>query len=131
MTSTHTSVSPPTVNSTYAGRGTSGAHRARSAGPAQLDSVEIQAGMGFGGEWDRAQLWVILKGQGRMVHGEQGEPLAAATGHMEHFAAQERRLLVAETDVTLLIIEADHFHFDGPWSEWQDSWRRVVGHHVV
>ena len=66
-----------------------------------------------------------------MVHGEQGEPLAAATGHMEHFAAQERRLLVAETDVTLLIIEADQFHFAGPWSKWQDSWRPVVGHHVV
>jgi hypothetical protein len=111
----------------YTGRGTRGIHHARTAGPTQVDSVEIEAGMGFGGEY-RAQLWVILKGHGRFVHGEEGPAIAAGSGHMEYFAADERRLFVAESDATLLIIEADEFRFDGPWAEWQDPGRTVVRH---
>ena len=128
MTSTHISVSPSTVNAAYAGRGTSGAHQARSTGPTQIDSVEIQVGTGFGGKWEQAQLWVILKGRGRFAHGEKGTAFAAASGHMEYFAARELRLFVAESEATLLIIEANEFRFDGPWVEWQDPDREVVNH---
>jgi mannose-6-phosphate isomerase-like protein (cupin superfamily) len=112
----------------YTGRGTRGSHRARSTGPTQLDSVEISAGTGFGGESEHAQLWVILKGSGRFVHGEEGEAIPARSGDMEHFDAYERRLLVAESDVTLLIIEAQEFQFEGPWMEWQDPDRKVASH---
>jgi hypothetical protein len=110
----------------YTGRGTRGTHRARSPGPTQLDSVEISAGTGFGGESERAQLWVILKGKGRLVHGEEGAAIPATSGDMEHFEPNERRLVVAESDVTLLIIEAEEFQFDGPWMEWQDPDRKTV-----
>ena len=108
------------------GRGTRGKHRARSAGPTQFDNVDITARTGFGGESEHAQLWVILKGRGRFVHGEEGAASPATSGDMEHFDAYERRLLVAESDVTLLIIEAQEFHFDGPWMEWRDPDRKVV-----
>ena len=112
----------------YTGRGTRGTHRARTAGAVQVDSVDITAGIGFGGESARAQLWVILKGSGRFVHGEEGPAIPAANGTLEYFAADERRLVVAESDVSLLIIEADEFRFEGPWMEWQDSNRKVVSH---
>jgi len=111
----------------YTGRGTRGTHHARTAGPTQVDSVEIGAGMGFGGEY-RAQLWVILKGRGRFVHGEEGPAIAVACGHIEYFAADERRLFVAESDATILIIESNEFRFEGPWTEWQDPGRTVVRH---
>lgn len=112
----------------YVGCGTRGAHHARSTGPTQIDSVEIQVGTGFGGKWEQAQLWVILKGRGRFTHGEKDSANHAASGHMEYFAARELRLFVAESEATLLIIEANDFRFDGPWVEWQDPDRNVVNH---
>lgn len=110
----------------YTGRGTRGTHRARTTGPAQVDSVEVTAGMGFGGESERTQLWVILKGHGRFVHGEEGAAIPARSGDMEHFEPYERRLVVAESDVTLLIIEAEEFHFEGLWMEWRDPDGKTV-----
>jgi hypothetical protein len=120
----------PSANSipAYTGRGTRSSHVALSEGLTRIDCVELQAGVGFGGEWDRPQLWVVLKGHGRLVQGEEGPSIAAATGHIEYFAAHERRLLVAESDATLLIIEGDQFAFEGPWAQWQDPACRIVSH---
>ena len=114
----------------YTGRGTRGTHVARTAGPAQIDSVDITAGMGFGGESERAQLWVLLQGKGRFVHGEEGAAIPATSGGTEYFAAGERRLFVADWNAAVMIIEADEFRFDGPWVEWQDPNRKVVSHQV-
>jgi hypothetical protein len=119
---------PATTIPAYTRHGTQGNHVAASTGHTQIDCVEIKAGVGFGGDWERPQLWVILKGHGRLVHGEEGVAIPAATGHIEHFAANERRLLVAESDATLLIIEGDQWDFEGPWSEWQDPTCRIVSH---
>ena len=84
--------------------------------------------MGYGGEWEQAQFWLVLSGLGRFVHGETGAPIPAANGHMEHFTPGECRLFIAESEARLLIIEANEFRFDGPWAEWQNPGRTVVRH---
>jgi len=110
------------------GLGSRTTHHARSTGPTQLDSVEIKTGVGYGGEWEQAQFWLVLSGRGRFVHGETGAPIPAPGGHMEYFEPRERRLFIAESEARLLIIEANEFRFDGPWSEWQDPDRAIVSH---
>jgi mannose-6-phosphate isomerase-like protein (cupin superfamily) len=115
----------------YTGRGTRGSHHARSTGPTQIESVEIGTGLGFGGEWDQAQFWLVLSGRGRFVHGESGASIPAVSGHMEYFEPRERRLFIAESEARVLIIEANEFRFDGPWAQWQDPDRAIVSHQRV
>jgi quercetin dioxygenase-like cupin family protein len=110
----------------YTGRGTTAGHVAVGTLQTQVDIVEIKAGRGFGGDFRRAQLWTILRGEGRVSRGEAGTPTALSAGQSMRFPREDRHLCVARTDVTLMIVESDHLDADGPWVEGGDTWQDML-----
>jgi hypothetical protein len=90
----------------YCGRGTSGWRLAAEGDERAADHiVRIDAGSTFGGEWDTPQIWEVLQGEGEISRdGDPGREKFVA-GNTASFEAGLRRLLIATTDLQLLITE--------------------------
>lgn len=85
----------------YRGRGTSG-WRVETEELTQ-ETVDIEAGQPFGGEWPARQLWQIVEGEGRMSCEATSPSVHVRPGDGYRFAAGERRLIVAETKMRIVI----------------------------
>ena len=86
---------------TYRGQGTYG-WRVQTEGWAQ-ETVVIEAGRPFGGEWPEKQLWQIVEGEGRLSCEATWPSVHVQPGDGYRFAAGERRLIVAETKMRIAI----------------------------
>lgn len=85
----------------YRGRGTRGWRI--EADELNQETVDIEAGQPFGGEWPERQLWQIIDGEGRLCGDATAPSVHVRPGDGYRFAAGERRLIVAETKMRILI----------------------------
>ena len=85
----------------YRGRGTRGWRV--ETDESHQETVVVEAGRPFGGEWPERQLWEILDGEGRMSCEATSPSVHVRPGDGYRFAAGERRLVVAETKMRILI----------------------------
>jgi hypothetical protein len=85
----------------YQGRGVQG-WRVEGDGMRQ-DAIVIEAGRPFGGEWPERQLWQIIEGEGRLSGDATAPTVHVRQGDGYRFGAGERRLIVAETGMRILI----------------------------
>ena len=67
------------------------------------ETVVIEAGRPFGGEWPEQQLWQIVEREGRMSCEATSPSVHVRAGDGYRFAAGERRLIVAETKMRIAI----------------------------
>ena len=67
------------------------------------ETVVIEAGRPFGGEWPEQQLWQIVEREGRMSCEATSPSVHVRAGDGYRFAAGERRLIMAETKMQILI----------------------------
>ena len=65
--------------------------------------VVIEAGAPFGGECSDAQVWQVIDGQGRLSGDATRPSVHVGAGDGYRFAVGERRLIVAETRMRILI----------------------------
>jgi quercetin dioxygenase-like cupin family protein len=85
----------------YRGRGTRGWHV--EVDEQAREFVVIEAGAPFGGEWPEAQVWHVIDGQGRLSCEATRPSVHVGAGDGYRFAPGERRLIVAETTMRILI----------------------------
>jgi len=90
---------------TYQGRGTQG-WRLEGDGLRQ-DAVVIEAGEPCGGEWPERQLWQIIEGEGSLSGDATAPRVHVSPGDGYRFAANERRLIMADTRMRILITSLD------------------------
>ncbi|MGH8143602.1 MAG: hypothetical protein ACREU2_13935 [Steroidobacteraceae bacterium] len=69
--------------------------------------VIIEAGEVFGGEWPERQVWHVIDGEGSLSCDATAPRVHVGPGDGYRFAAGERRLIVAETRMRLLITPLD------------------------
>jgi hypothetical protein len=85
----------------YHGRGTEG-WRVEADGVHQ-DAIVIEAGEAFGGEWPERQHWQIIDGEGSLSCDAAAPRVHVSAGDGYRFAPNERRLIIAETRMRVLI----------------------------
>jgi hypothetical protein len=85
----------------YRGRGTQGWQVEVDGQTREL--VAIEAGAPFGGEWPEAQVWRVIDGEGRLSTQATRPSVHVQAGDGYRFGPGERRLIVAETPMRILI----------------------------
>lgn len=89
----------------YHGRGTQG-WRVEVDDQAR-EFVVIEAGAPFGGEWPQAQVWQVIDGEGRLSAEATRPSVHVGAGDGYRFGPGERRLIVAETPMRILIAASE------------------------
>jgi quercetin dioxygenase-like cupin family protein len=111
MTPTDRSAPPAVEFPTYRGRGTEGWRVASDGGRQEV--VAIEAGHPFGGEWPERQEWRILDGQGWLTWDAPFRRVRVTAGHRYRFEPGERRLVVAESAMRILITSLEDMATSG------------------
>ena len=89
----------------YHGRGTQGWHV--EVDDQAREFAVIEAGATFGGEWPEAQVWQVIDGEGRLSAEATRPSVHVGAGDGYRFGPGERRLIVAETPMRILIAASE------------------------